>query len=154
MPVAGNHEYETARAAGYFGYFGRRRADRRASTTSQGNWRIFSLAAVSTSPPEPPTFGPFAKRCIAAFCTSHFALPGRHGSIASVAPLWQAMYDIGADLVLNVHDHSYQRFAELDRPTAPSRRMREIVVGTGGSGHYTFGTPVPASQVRDNTSFG
>ena len=30
----------------------------------------------------------------------------------------------------------------------------EIIVGTGGTGHYAFNTVRPGSQVRNNTSFG
>ena len=41
--------------------------------------------------------------------------------------------------VLNGHDHVYERFAELGRTGLPQAGgMREIIVGTGGSGHYAF----------------
>jgi hypothetical protein len=32
--------------------------------------------------------------------------------------------------------------------------LREIVVGTGGRNHYDFGTILPTSEVRDDTSYG
>ena len=32
--------------------------------------------------------------------------------------------------------------------------MREIIVGTGGSSHTGFNTPVANSEVRNNTTFG
>ena len=50
---------------------------------------------------------------------------------------WQLLYDAGADLVLNGHDHLYARYAPV-RPSLPSgtsdpnRGIREFIVGTGG----------------------
>jgi hypothetical protein len=32
--------------------------------------------------------------------------------------------------------------------------LREIVVGTGGKTLYDFGSALPASEVRDNSTFG
>ena len=32
--------------------------------------------------------------------------------------------------------------------------LREIVVGTGGMSHYDFDAALPASEVRDDSSFG
>ena len=48
-------------------------------------------------------------------------------------PLWQALYDAGADVVLTGHDHDYERFAPHGPAAAATpRRLREFVVGTGG----------------------
>ncbi|HTZ72991.1 MAG TPA: metallophosphoesterase [Candidatus Aquilonibacter sp.] len=47
---------------------------------------------------------------------------------------WQLLYEYGADLVLNGHDHLYARYRPLD-PAGnydPKRGIREFVVGTGG----------------------
>jgi hypothetical protein len=47
---------------------------------------------------------------------------------------WQLLYQNGADLVLNGHDHLYARYRPLD-PSGkydPRRGMREFIVGTGG----------------------
>ena len=47
---------------------------------------------------------------------------------------WQLLYQYGADLVLNGHDHLYGRYRPLD-PSGnydPKRGIREFVVGTGG----------------------
>jgi len=47
---------------------------------------------------------------------------------------WQLLYQYGADLVLNGHDHLYARYRPLD-PSGnydPRRGIREFVVGTGG----------------------
>ena len=47
---------------------------------------------------------------------------------------WQVLYENGADLVLNGHDHLYGRYRPLD-PNGnydPKKGIREFVVGTGG----------------------
>ena len=47
---------------------------------------------------------------------------------------WQLLYENGADLVLNGHDHLYGRYRPLD-PSGkydPKKGIREFVVGTGG----------------------
>src|SRR5262249_34028710 len=65
---------------------------------------------------------------------------------------FQILYDAGAELVLNGHEHNYERFAP-QTPTGaadPARGIREFVVGTGGSGYYSFGTTfLPNSEVHD-----
>jgi acid phosphatase type 7 len=47
---------------------------------------------------------------------------------------WQLLYQYGADLVLNGHDHLYGRYRPLDPNSNydPKRGLREFVVGTGG----------------------
>lgn len=54
-------------------------------------------------------------------------------------PLWQALYDNHADVVLVGHDHNYQRFAlQNSAGVADTAGIREFVIGTGGESHYTF----------------
>ena len=59
---------------------------------------------------------------------------GGAGQRSAMKPLWQALYDAGADLVIGAHDHHYERFAPQDPDgRADARRgLREFVVGTGG----------------------
>ena len=55
---------------------------------------------------------------------------------------WKLLYQHGADIVLNGHDHLYARFIPLD-PNAnpdPRRGLREFIVGTGGE---SLDQPVP-----------
>ena len=69
--------------------------------------------------------------------------------------VWQIFYEAGAELVLNGHEHNYERFAEMDASgAAVSQGLREFVVGTGGAGLYPFGTPLATSEVRDDSTFG
>lgn len=71
-------------------------------------------------------------------------------------PLWQALYDAGADVVLSASDHLYERFAP-QTPTGQAdaqRGIRQFTVGIGGRSLYSFGTIKPNSEVRNNDAFG
>ena len=68
---------------------------------------------------------------------------------------WNDLYNAHADVVLNGHDHDYERFAPQD----PSRNanpngIREFVVGTGGESHLAFTATARNSQVFNNATFG
>src|SRR2546423_3427371 len=58
-----------------------------------------------------------------------------HGGNLRTQPLWQALYDAGADVVLTGHDHSYQRLTPqtTTRVAHAADGLREFVVGTGGA---------------------
>ena len=70
--------------------------------------------------------------------------------------VWRVLYEFEADVVVNGHDHIYERFA----PQTPAgaldegKGIREFIVGTGGKSLYRFGTIRPNSQVRANSAFG
>ena len=68
---------------------------------------------------------------------------------------WQDLYAAGADLVLDGHDHLYERFA-LQSPAgkADLSGIREFIVGTGGASPQSFGTTAANSQVRNTGTFG
>jgi hypothetical protein len=77
-------------------------------------------------------------------------------NLIEVQALWQALYDARAELVLSGHDHVYERLAPVD-PTGrrdDARGLRQFIVGTGGFGHHAFFTVNPASEVRNNDTFG
>jgi hypothetical protein len=73
-----------------------------------------------------------------------------------VKPLWQALYEANADVIIGGHDHDYERFAPQtpDGLADSARGIREFVVGTGGKNHRPFGEVKPNSEVRDATAFG
>src|SRR4029079_16761014 len=81
---------------------------------------------------------------------------GFHGTDPSVEPFWQALYAAGADLIVNGHDHDYERFAPQD-PTGTEDRIRGIrqfVVGTGGAEARDFGKIRANSELRSTGTFG
>ena len=69
---------------------------------------------------------------------------GPHGPDRNMREIWRVLYELDADLVLNGHDHMYERFApqDPDGRVDPVRGIRQITVGTGGGG---LNTPVGAS---------
>ena len=73
-----------------------------------------------------------------------------------MTPLWQALYDFNADVVLSGHNHQYERFAPQDSAgnLDTARGLREFVAGTGGESHYGFAATQPNSEVRNGDTFG
>jgi acid phosphatase type 7 len=68
---------------------------------------------------------------------------------------WQDLYAAHADLILDGHDHLYERFA-LQSPAgkADASGIREFIVGTGGASPQSFGATAANSQVRNAGTFG
>lgn len=164
-PSPGNHEYLTDSGGPYYAYFGKNAGDSGVGYYSYevGAWHVISLNSnVSVAPGSPQEswlradLGAHPARCTLAYWHYPLFSQGPEGSIAAMKPLWQALYDSGADVVINGHDHNYQRYA----PQTPNgvrdtiRGIREFVVGTGGSSHYGFPNTAANLEVRDSTSFG
>ena len=169
-PAPGNHEFHVAGATPYFDYFGVLAGDPKIGYYSYdlGSWHIIVLnseckdvgGCEASSPQERWLRADLASHRVA--CTLAywhkplFSSGGAHGNDLSVKPLWDALYDANADVVINGHDHDYERFAPQTPDGAPDsvRGIREFVVGTGGKSHRPFGAPKPNSEVRDATAFG
>jgi hypothetical protein len=171
-PAAGNHDYSTAGAAGYYSYFGATASPLDTNCTSQckgyysynlGAWHIIVLNSEINhavgSPQENWLRADLAgnqKTCTLAYWHKPRFSSGGNGNDSSFQPLWQALYDYGADLVLNGHEHMYERFAPQS-PTGqadPTHGIRQFIVGTGGAGLYTFSNIQPNSEVRNGTTWG
>jgi hypothetical protein len=60
------------------------------------------------------------------------------------------LYEHGAEVVINGHDHDYERFAPqtADGLHDPVRGIRAFVVGTGGRGIRSFDEVVANSEAR------
>jgi hypothetical protein len=164
-PSPGNHEYRTAGAAGYFAYFGRAAKPNGRSYYSfdLGGWHLIALdsniARGTGSAQERwlrKDLVATAKRCILAFWHHPRFSSGAHeGDHPSVSPFWANLYDARADVVLNGHEHNYERFG-LQNPSATADRqgIRQFIVGTGGVDLHRFGPARPNSQVRLNSAHG
>lgn len=81
---------------------------------------------------------------------------GEHGSDSNYDTFWKNLYEAGAEIVLNGHDHDYERFAPQspDAKADNTRGIREFVVGTGGKNHYKFVSIQPHSEVRNADTYG
>jgi hypothetical protein len=171
-PSPGNHDYHTAGAAGYYTYFGASASPRDTNCTSNcqgyysynlGGWHIIALnselAHGAGSAQEQWLRADLAANqnlCTLAYWHKPRFSSGQHGNNSTFQALWQALYEYGADVVLNGHDHTYERFAPQNPggQADPTRGIREFVVGTGGAGLYPFPAIQANSQVRDNTTWG
>ncbi len=168
IPVIGNHEYGTAGAAPYFAYFGAAAGDPTKGYYSLdlGTWHVIVLNSNCTlvSCAAGSAQDTWLRADLAAHpMTCTIALwhhpqfsSGYHGADASTRPFWDALYAAGADLILNGHEHDYERFAPQTPAGAadPGFGIREIVVGTGGKTLRTFTTTAANSEVKDATSWG
>jgi len=166
-PTPGNHDYHTSGASGYYGYFGSLAGPSGQGYYSYdiGAWHIISLnsnASMSAGSAQETwlrqDLAASTKQCtIAYWHHPRFSSGTQHGSMSSAQPVWQALYDAGADIVISGHEHNYERFAP-QTPTGtadPTRGIREFVVGTGGESHYNDqGTPLPNSELFNGTTFG
>jgi len=167
-PAPGNHEYVTPHASGYFGYFGARAGDATKGYYSfdRGRWHFIAINAncgevggcASGSPEELWLKSDLARqagKCILTYWHQPRFSSGPHHSDPTYEPFWQDLYAAHADIVLNGHDHDYERFAPQDPSgAASSRGIREFVVGTGGRSHYIFTKVEPNSEARNATTFG
>lgn len=142
-PAPGNHDYATAQASGYFGYFGALAGapGRGYYSYELGGWQLLVLdsnvAADAGSPQERwlrSTLEQSGARCTLAYWHHPRFSSGPHGDAEYVGPLWTALYEHGAEVVLAGHDHGYERFAPQspEGKLDPERGIREFVVGTGG----------------------
>ena len=161
-PAPGNHEYLTAGASGYFGYFGAAAGDPSKGYYSfeVGAWHLIALnseiahgddsaqlAWLQTDLAAHPT------TCTLAYWHKPRFSDGTDNG--SFAPFWRVLYQAGADVVLAGHEHNYQRLAPLNPSGALDtvRGIREFVVGTGGRGLYPL-VDDPLVQAGNATTHG
>lgn len=168
-PVPGNNEYETPDAAGYFAYFGESAGPQGKGFYSfdVAGWHVVGLNSqcweVGGCSGDDPQ-AEWLERDLAgaaARCTLAFFHHPRFSSSApepngSVKAIWQVLYANGVDVVLNGHNHNYERFA----PQTPSGSadpiggVREFVVGTGGVSLHPAQAPRANSEVVNDDTFG
>jgi hypothetical protein len=174
-PASGNHEYQVPRAKGYFDYFdGPGKPDGQAGPRATGwysydvgAWHLIVLnsncryiggcdqgsAQVRWLRADLATHH---ARCTLAYWHHPRYSSGLHGDQPKMQPIWQTLYQAGADVVLTGHDHDYERFGPLSASGAadPRRGIREFVVGTGGKNHDQFRAIEPHSQTHTADAFG
>jgi hypothetical protein len=143
-PTPGNHEYDVPTAAPYFQYFGANAGPSGLGYYSYnaGAWHVVSLNseidASAGSPQERWLRADLAAnrtRCTAAYWHKPLFSSGPHGNTAAMIDIWRTLYEFDAEIVINGHDHEYERFRPQDPNGAAdsARGVREFVVGTGGS---------------------
>jgi 3',5'-cyclic AMP phosphodiesterase CpdA len=164
-PVPGNHEYDTPGAAGYFSYFGPAAGSptRGYYSFDLGNWHLIALnsniARGVQSAQEiwlRTNLAATSKRCLLAYWHHpRFSSGTTYGDDPRLAAFWNDLYAARADIVLNGHEHNYERFGpQTPAAVADKHSIREFVVGTGGAREYPFGPAKPNSQRRLTGQYG
>ena len=172
IPVLGSHDIIVPSSYGYFNYFGPVAGDQSKGYYSfnYGAWHIIVLNSQcsgfipcsSTSPQAQwlkadLTANPPTKSCTLALWHVPLYSSTSSSATTSVQPLWQILFNAGADLIVNGGAHNYERFAPQD-PNGilnTTNGIVEIVVGTGGESHASFDTTTAANSiVRNSTTYG
>ncbi len=166
-PVPGNHDYYTANAEGYFGYFGAQAGpDRRGYYSfDYAGWHFIalnSLADVSAQSAQYAWLAADLARSADVTCTiAYWHYPAfnsgaNYGSVTAMRPFFAALHAAGVEMVLSGHEHIYERFAPqaADGTLDLARGVRQFVVGTGGHEFNPLGPPLPNSEFRQNAKWG
>jgi len=173
-PAVGNHEYKTLGAQGYFDYWASKGRPTGGAGSGYysfdiGSWHLIALNSSCTQVPceefslqndfLEQDLAATTKACILAYWHAPLFNSGfEHGAgmPSGAKAFWNDLFVVGADIVLNGHEHNYQRYAKQDPAGQPaSNGIREFVVGTGGRGHYALLDVKDANfEVGNTTDFG
>lgn len=162
-PVPGNHDYETPGASGYYAYFGAA-----AGQPGQGYWRqtlgAWTIIGINSNLDAAGmqaqvqwlrnelTINPTP--CTLAIWHHPLFTSGPNGDNRYMLDVWRALYDLNADVVINGHDHLYERFAPQDPDGKPNtaRGIRQFTVGTGGTSSFYGVVNLKANSQRTITN--
>jgi hypothetical protein len=94
-----------------------------AKTSTQGKWLQNNLANTTNN------------QCTLAYFHHPLYSTGNNVTNPNVKPLWQILYNNGAEVIVNGHAHRYERFAPLTPggKIDSNNGIRQIVAGTGGA---------------------
>jgi acid phosphatase type 7 len=170
-PALGNHEYKQKGAGPYFDYFGAAAGDRELGYYSFdiGPWHLISLNSNCSdvggcsrgSPMEQwlrRDLAATSAQCVLAYWHHpRWYTPSKQPTTGKLeatdrkmSPFWNALMEYGADVVLNGHRHTYERFARQDaQGKGDPNGIRQFVVGTGGAPNDRYeASAAPNSEIR------
>lgn len=162
-PTPGNHDYRTPGAAAYFDYFAEQTGRKPYYAWNAGAWRFYSLNseidARVGSPQETWLRKDLAahpgRNVLAFWHQPLFTCSERHGPEEETQPLWNALAEAGADVVLTGHNHAYERF---ETKNAGGRRaedgLRQFVTGAGGAELYELTEPCAGREAGADDAYG
>jgi alkaline phosphatase len=158
-PVPGNHEYESAGAAPYFAYFGAAAGPAGLGYYAfrAGDWLILMLNSNTPATRGSPQWE-FARAelerqrtpCTMAVWHHPLFSSGPNGANAAMRDMWSLLEENDAEVVVNGHDHLYERFARQTSSGAadPVNGIRQFTIGTGGAELYNFVRALANSEER------
>jgi acid phosphatase type 7 len=160
FPVPGNHDYQSSGARPFYDYFGQTTALTGFDYYSHElgtNWHAIALNSnISVTEGSPQgqwlraDLAANTKKCTIAYWHHPLFTSGPNGPQNYMRDFWRMLYNANVDIILNGHDHLYERFAPQDqdgRPD-PQRGIRQFIVGTGGAVLYDFVRMSANSEVR------
>jgi hypothetical protein len=175
-PSPGNHEYVTDNAAGYFDYF---KVNNSALANvigqpyfsfNKNGWHFISLNSncdkIGGCGEGSPQIAWLQKdlaasttKCTVAFWHHPRFTSGKYASSQANKDLsktfWEELYQSKVDIILNGHDHLYERFApQAADGTTDASGSQEFIVGTGGKELYKQTTTAPNSKKIIDNQFG
>jgi acid phosphatase type 7 len=168
-PVPGNHDYNTANATGYYGYFGAKAGDSSKGYYSYnlGAWHIVvinsncaAIGGCETGSSQEKWLRSDLKASsntcqIVMWHHPRFSSGAEHGNADFMQDIWKAVAENHVELVLNGHEHTYERFAPMNAAgELDSNGTTEFVVGTGGISHYHKGFLKSNSQIINTETYG
>jgi hypothetical protein len=157
--VPGNHEYESPGAAPYFDYFGEAAGTGRRGyyALTLGEWLILMLNSNIPATAGSPQWE-FAREALASQTTPCTMAVWHHPRFTSgpggpsffMHDMWALLHSARAEIILNGHDHLYERFARQlpDGSPDPANGIRQFTAGTGGADLYNFVRAAANSEER------
>lgn len=164
-PSPGNHDFETENGAPYFAYFAYYAREPTARERGYYAFERFGWRFVSLSSLLPLGRGSeqlawleaelarAASDCTLAYWHHPLTSSGWHGlspwdAGRDTADAWSVLMAFGAELVVNGHEHFYERFEPQTPDLEPDPHgIRQIIAGTGGA------ELMPAVRSRRNSAF-
>jgi hypothetical protein len=164
FPVPGNHEYQSGNPGPYFDYFGANAGPRGLGYYSHelGEWHAIALnnmIPVDSGSAQVQwlraDLAMHPNKCTLAYWHYPLFTSGPNGPQPIVRELWRVLYEANVEIVINGHDHLYERFApqDPDGRADSARGIREFIVGTGGADLYDF-VRLAANSERQIKSYG
>ena len=153
-PTPGNHDYETPGAEPYYDYFDvfADRPEARGRgwyAFDVGAWRVIALNSIEPVEGEQlewlrAELEAEPRECLLAYWHNPLFSSGFHGRQPwddgrDTAAFWRLLLRHGLDVVLNGHDHVYERFEPQNADgDVVADGARQFTVGTGGAGLHPF----------------
>lgn len=146
--IPGNHDYENNGSGNYFDYFGAKANPDGQRTgyyrIDQNGWTVLTLnsnidtSAASVQAQWLKQALATAQPCVAAAWHHARFSSAPDGDNTKMAAMWDILDLAKADVVLQGHEHQYERFAPMtaDGSLSTTGGMRSFVVGTGGADLY------------------
>lgn len=172
-PSIGNHDLDAGFGEAYYEIFGKAAGEKGKGFYAYdlGAWHIISLnSEIVTNPAFPAALRREQeewlkknlaenadKKCTLVYWHRPRFSSGGHAGDLRLTGIWNILYDANVDVVVNGHDHHYERF----NPQTPAglsdtaRGIVQIIVGTGGANLTGIRRPVqPNSAVRIEGHYG